>query len=85
MEKNQDSKLARIHLRSILKEMGKEIDPSLQINSWELLDLILKNIHLVNIELKNLRKANRQLQRKLDESGQYVLAAIAKFYEKSGR
>ena len=79
MEKN-DSKQARSFLRMILKEQGQRVDESLDINSWELTDLIIKNIHLVDLEVRNLKKASNQLKKEQEGRSQRVIEAIDAFF-----
>jgi len=83
MEKN-DSKQARSFLRMILKEQGQRVDESLTLNSWELTDLIIKNIHLVDLEVRNLKKASNQLKKEQEGRSQRVIEAIDVFFNTKG-
>lgn len=73
-ENKQDSKTARMYLRMVLKEQGQPVQEELNLNSWELVDLIIKNIHLVDNELRNLRRETRK-----DREATEVLRQMAMF------
>lgn len=79
MEGN-DSKVSRSFLRMVLKEQGQPVPEELVLNSWEMVDLIIKNIHLVNIEINNLRKQAKKRHREMETLSQGVLDAVSAFY-----
>ena len=76
-----DSKFARSCLRNILKEQGHQIDDHLVLNSSEMLDMIIKNIHLVDLEVRNLRKAKKAFLREHENRSQLVMEAISGYYD----
>lgn len=83
--KGKDSKVSRSFLRMVLKEQGQKVSDQLDMNSWEMVDLIIKNIHLVDIEVRNLRKENKKMHRELDSSKQRVIESIEEYYREKRR
>ena len=58
-----ESKAGVSFLRMILKELGKEVPIELDITSWELVDLIIKDIHLRNDTRKRVEKYIKELEK----------------------
>lgn len=82
LDKQMDSKVSRSFLRMVLKEQGQPVPDDLEINSWEMVDLIIKNIHLVDIEVKNLKAQIKQLQAQDAGRRERIFDAIEAFYGK---
>ena len=80
LKPEKDSKQARSYLRNILKEQGHQLDEGLVLNSFEMLDMIIKNIHLVDIEVRNLRKAKKAFLREHENRSQLIMDSIDGFY-----
>ena len=64
----------------ILKEQGQPVPDELSMNSWEMVDLIIKNIHLVDIEVRNLRKQCKQYEQEKVTRSERIFEAIDAFY-----
>lgn len=73
MDKLADSKVARQFLRMILKDFGKPVNESIEMNSWELFDLISKEISLGKLEKKRLISSLKYLDRKISGLSQLEL------------
>jgi hypothetical protein len=67
---DKDSKVSRQFLRMTAKELGIQIDPALKLNSWELFDLIIKDIHLLLLELKRAKTENKKLKQQVESQSQ---------------
>lgn len=80
LKPENDSKAARSCLRNILKEQGHQLDDNLVLNSFEMLDMIIKNIHLVDLEVRNLRKAKKAFLREHENRSQLIMDSIDGFY-----
>lgn len=61
---------AAFFLRIILKELGKEFSRDLVIDPWELLDLIIKDIHLRKDAGRRVRNENKHLKKRLEDVAQ---------------
>ena len=57
---------SRAFLVAILKNLGKEISPSLTISEWEIFDMIMKDIDLRKDSGRRLRSEVRKLRRKVE-------------------
>lgn len=80
--KRQDSKISRQFLRMVLNCLGQKIPEELDMNSWELYDLIEKDISIIRTERARDRKNIRSLLSGNESRRQFTIQAIDNFYDK---
>ena len=59
----------------ILKEMGTDVN-KLKMNSWEILDEIIKRIHLQKLESQRLRSTVKKLRREMASLAQMSISDL---------
>lgn len=75
-----DSKVSRTFLRMVLNCLGQKIPEELNMNSWELYDLIEKNISILKNQSERHRKNVKSLLSGNDARRQFTIQAIDKWY-----
>lgn len=79
-KEQQDSKVSRSFLRMVIKELGKPVPEELKMNSWELVDIAIKEIHLLQLRVRNAEKLVKQLKREDEGRRQRTFSAIEEFF-----
>ena len=69
-KKNLDSRVSRSFLRMILKELGVKAPSPLKLNSWEMFDVIVKDIHLWKLETLRMTTEIKRLKKELGNKQQ---------------
>lgn len=77
----EDTQINMYFLKMISSELGCVIPDGLQITSWSLTDLIIKDIHLRNILIKNLKKEKKKRIKLIEGLKQMELNLGVKPYE----
>lgn len=62
-------------LVSILKEMGTNID-MFKMNDWEIMDEIIRRIHLQKLESQRMRSTVKKLQREMASLAQMSISDL---------
>ena len=83
MEKEQDSKVSRTFLRKVLKCLGRNTPKELAINSWEMYDVIAKDISIILRDLERAKGNIRNLMSSDNDRRQFTIKAIGDFYDKN--
>ena len=81
-EQKQDSKVSRFFLRKVLEALGQRVPQELEMNSWELYELISKDINIIHAQMRRDRKNIKGLLSSDEDRRQFTISAIEKWYKK---